>query len=218
MPDLRPHEGLPAKHLRDHGSSEGILLRESCFDRKLLPLPRTDVVEEIGAADLVGELQLQRIEVMDQRAGNVIKRREAGPSTSSDQHGEVLGVRVRAADQPVEHQGARECPHVFLWNPRVGSNDFHEVAHCRAALILILLRGHQPERLAEILLMQAPNALWVTQPIIAFDDNRHLVVEAHNARPCGREYERSRQREAQMLVFGMAVEGVGRRLQDMRRG
>ena len=73
--------GQGARH--GAGGIKDILLRKACLDRKLLPLPRTDVFDEICAADPVGELQLARIEIVDQRAGNVIEGGETGSDRKS---------------------------------------------------------------------------------------------------------------------------------------
>ena len=74
-------------------------------------MPRTNVLGPVLAADPIRQSETFRVD-MGHRARHVVKRREADSTFRSDHHGVVLGVSVDAADEPIEHVGARKGPRI----------------------------------------------------------------------------------------------------------
>src|SRR5580704_14986469 len=53
-------------------------------------------------------------------------------------------------------------------------------------------------------------------PVVAFDDNGDLILEAHDFRICDREPDGASQLKAEMLIFRVPVEMSRRRFEDVR--
>src|SRR3984957_14714109 len=53
-------------------------------------------------------------------------------------------------------------------------------------------------------------------PVVAFDDNGNLILEAHDFRICYREPDGASQLKAKMLILGVPVEMSRRRFEDVR--
>src|ERR1035441_5981653 len=53
-------------------------------------------------------------------------------------------------------------------------------------------------------------------PVVAFDDNGDLILEAHDFRICGREPDGASQLKAKMLILRVPVEKSRRRFEDVR--
>ncbi len=60
--------------------------------------------------------------------------------------------------------------------------------------------------------MYADDIVAVPLTVVAFDDDCYFLVEVRHAGKSGGQPDGSRQREADMLVFGVAVEMACRRL------
>ena len=57
----------------------------------------------------------------------------------------------------------------------------------RPAFVLIFLGRHDPERLADVLLMDANNVVAFDLPVIALDDDGDFLLEPHDGRSGGRQ-------------------------------
>jgi hypothetical protein len=79
------------------------------------PVSQYDIADAVFAPDLHRELQPLRIEVVGrQSACNVVERRQTGPSLRSDQQRLVLGMGIRAGNQPVEYEGIEEVLDILV--------------------------------------------------------------------------------------------------------
>src|SRR6202041_2768909 len=84
------------------------------------------------------------------------------------------------------------------------------------AVALILAGRLDAQSLACILLMDALPEIRGVDPVVAFDDNGDLVLEAHDFRICDREPDGASQLKAKMLILRVPVEMRRWRFQDVR--
>ena len=66
-------------------------------------------------------------------------------------------MRVGAADDPVQHDGAREGPCIVAGLSRMCPDRFAQLGAPGAALILVFLRRGKPQELAHVFLVKAPD-------------------------------------------------------------
>ena len=71
--------------------------------------------------------------VVREYARDIVERRKANIG-AAEQQGVVLGVRIRAGDQPIETDGADEGGDVSLAIRRIGAQEFDDVASDSARL------------------------------------------------------------------------------------
>ena len=121
---------------------------------------------------------------------------------------EVLGVRVSAGDQPVPNQRVGEAtdgvPGFLRGQRSCAAASRSSRRPDRPALILAV--GRHRERPAQILLVNANDAVVALQAVIPGDDHRRFVVEARDGGTTRDEASAASGIQAQVLVEVMIVE------------
>ena len=102
-------------------------------------------------------------------ARHVVQGRETDAASGTDEQGVILGMGVRADNQPVVSNRVEESAHVFGGVAGVGSQEFDNIVDTRSAFILIPACRGNGKRLADIFLMDAPQTGGRADSIVAFD-------------------------------------------------
>ena len=127
-------------------------------------------------------------------------------------------MRIGSTDDPVQHDCVREGPGIFFRFARMRTDRPGYFRASGTAFVLVFLRRRKTKNLTQVLLLQAPDRIGAADAVVSLDDDRDLILEFADF-GCGRrQCEGARQREAQMFVFGVAVERIDGRFEDMSCG
>src|SRR5882762_11070087 len=97
----------------------------------------------------------------------------------------------------------------------MGSQQVDDVEDARSALVLISAGGGNGERLAHVLLMDAPQTGGGADAVIALDDDGDLVLKVHDSGIHDGKPECASQLQTEMFVLGMTIELASRRLENV---
>src|SRR5271157_174763 len=184
---------------------------------QFLPLTRVNIAEAVFAADLHGDFDALKVDLrVRENARHIVERGKTHTAAGTDENGVILGVSVGADDKPVERDGIDECVNVLDGAAGIGSQQLNNVSNTGSAFILVFVCRLNGEGLAYVFLVDAPQSVRRAESVVAFDDDRDFIPEMHDFGVDSREPERARQLQAEVLVFSMAVELAGRRLEDVR--
>src|SRR5580704_19148458 len=92
-----------------------------------------------------------------------------------------------SGDEPVVVHGIEKGTNVFARFRGKGFQQIDDVSDPGAAVALILAGRLDAESLACVLLMDALPDIPGLDPVVAFDDNGDLILEAHDFRICDGE-------------------------------
>lgn len=128
---------------------------------------------------------------------------------------------IGTADQPVEDERVQEPRHGVV-RQRARKDLPQQVddrPRGRPTLVLVLQLRRQTERLAEILLVDAPQpAVWAGDPVVALGNDGRLIVKGHDPGVCGHQSGAPSGAQAQVLVEVMVVEPLDGGLHDVTGG
>jgi hypothetical protein len=98
-------------------------------------------------------------------------------------------VSVSACNQPVVSDRVKKSGHILHRVGGVGFEEVNDVADAGAALVLIFACRGNAERLAHVLLMDAPQAGGRADAVEALDDNGDLILKVYDSGIYDRESE-----------------------------
>src|SRR6185312_17496383 len=89
-------------------------------------------------------------------------------------------------------------------------------SRARPTVALVLLRWRNPQRLADVFLVNTSPPYRGANAVIAFDDDGNLFAESHHSGLGGEQAHRSRQFQTEMFVLSKSCEGRGRGFEYVR--